>query len=85
MFERLGEVSLITILIFITIPIIIIVILIIIIMTIITMIITRLLRRVNGTSLVRMTMRNCLRSSGGFLSRWICICICTDGRDKSQL
>ena len=82
MFERLGEVSLvitdiITILIFITIPI--------IIITIITMIITRLLRRVNGISLVRMTMRNCLRSSGGFLSRWICICICIDGRDKSQL
>ena len=83
MFERLGEVSLITTAI-ITI-LILITILIIIIITIIMIIITRLLRRVNGISLVRMTMRNCLRSSGGFLSRWICICICIDGRDKSQL
>ena len=83
MFERLGEVSLITTAI-ITI-LILIVILIIIIITIIMIIITRLLRRVNGISLVRMTMRSCLRSSGGFLSRWICICICIDGRDKSQL
>ena len=83
MFERLGEVSLITTAI-ITI-LILITILIIIIITIIMIIITRLLRRVNGISLVRMTMRNYLRSSGGFLSRWICICICFDGRDKSQL
>ena len=81
MFERLGEVSLITT----AIITILITILIIIIITIITIIVTRLLRRVNGISLVRMTMRNCLRSSGGFLSRWICICICIDGRDKSQL
>ena len=84
MFERLGEVSLITTAI-ITILILITILIIIIIITIIMIIITRLLRRVNGISLVRMTMRNCLRSSGGFLSRWICICICIDGRDKSQL
>ena len=83
MFERLGEVSLIISAIIII--VILIAILIIIIIAIIMIIITRLLRRVNGISLVRMTMRNCLRSSGGFLSRWICICIFIDGRDKSQL